>query len=270
MDIYTNWPTTLYDDKKVANIFKRLGISDKIRTEEDAFITYIMDDGDHPQAVANRIYRNDPTYAWLLYLLNNSVDPNKTFSLNSNELNNVIDVKYFGVAVFITNGPGVEINIDDYLQFYNNGTHIGDGVVWEWDAQLRKIVVIPRKPNSPWANQRNLFIPENITIENVSVGYEEYQVGRIVYENKYSVHHFVCDFINEETGEIIDENVIADPVLRIDDYISGSNNGVVTNEMYEYEQNERKREIRILRPEIINEIERELEVFRRKYGKNRT
>lgn len=269
MDIYTNWPVVLYENKKVADLFKRLEISDKIRTEEDLFITYIMDDGDHPQAVANRIYDNDPSYAWLLYLANNVVDPNKTFSLNTNELDNVIDLKYSGVAVFILEKSGVEINVDDYLQFYNNGHHIGDGVVWEWNAQLRKIVVMPRKPNSPWANQRNLFNPRNITIENVSIGYEEYHVGRIVYENKYAVHHFVGDVIGDN-DEIIEENIILDPYNLIDSYIDGSNESVVTNEMYEYEQNERKREARIIRPEIIEEINKELDVFRRKYGKNRT
>lgn len=97
---YRLFPKTLYsfDFKNdspavVTNIFSRLKFKSEIMDNTYAFYKYQLQDGDTPELVSYKEY-GDPTYHWVICYVNNLLDPQFDFPLQSYALEKKILKQY--------------------------------------------------------------------------------------------------------------------------------------------------------------------------------
>jgi len=167
------------------------------------------------------------------------------------------------------------------------------GKVLEWNPNLCKLVVDSDSPGTAtypylsvddYSLQKSEMVSQTRSDGTLVQGY----VKRIVDDNRYSVHHFV----KSETGEILDHHFVPSnaDMLRdlgtnsdcgvgsddsdcassyLDRYIKNRqniielNNGTktvvaVTNYEYEIEQNDAKRNIKVLRPQFAELVAKDI------------
>jgi len=91
----------LYDLTVLArNILKRVSFNSSIKSEGSLFYEYDVKDGETPDILADRIYGNS-YYHWVLLLFNDIIDPYEEWPKGSVALENYIDKKYPGKAMFL-------------------------------------------------------------------------------------------------------------------------------------------------------------------------
>jgi hypothetical protein len=73
-------PTVLYDfgedekSKPMLNIIRRFAFNPKAQLDRAIFLPYKVTDGDTPQSLADSLY-GSPKEDWLVYMINNVIDP---------------------------------------------------------------------------------------------------------------------------------------------------------------------------------------------------
>ena len=99
---FDRFPTTYYtlDDQKtvqiVRNIFLRIVINDTIKSNLSLIDEYDIVDGDTPEIVAHKFYRNSQ-YHWLILHMNDILDPRYDWPLSSNNLVKYCEGKYTNI-----------------------------------------------------------------------------------------------------------------------------------------------------------------------------
>jgi hypothetical protein len=284
---FEKFPAILYDVEKnnqyalVRDILSRVGMRQGIKNNASFFIEYDYQDGDTPDNIADRLY-GDSNLHWLVMMINDVINPWYDFPLSQRKLEAYLKKKYPGVALFVSI-PTVETD-ESYLTFEQGNLVDIEGTiatVWKWDKTYRKLeVYIPEDDNAePLFSAINVtdiiqpaieFIyvlgdPDNFEIvdeNNYRIGWladEESLTGTVVAKQRNidAVHHF------EEDGLYLEPN--ASVSALIDSYINsllGLNNEpteTVTNFEYEQAENEDKRSLKLLRPDFVDLVVRELE-----------
>lgn len=323
MSYFNHFPRTTYsidriNQKVVVDIMRGIKISENARENQKSFLDYRIPDGQRPEMLSHGVYdRSD--FHWIPLLFNNIEDPYYDWPLSDNDLTNLIDITYSGMAFFldvslakiydgknlIPKNPvsGSPIPFDtriphfeagskvervvttrnlsgDYTVTVENGSPVGEVV--SWDPSFMKMIVKP--VSGVWSLvgeakrvRDNCAIGncQPITVSNLSydirvTNSEGQQILcpliRIVEENKNSIHHFESD-----SGEIIspmmnttDKNdiptksstLIYGYVMRnVESFDLTSLDigrvNIVTNYEYEDKKNEAKRAIKMMRPEMI-------------------
>lgn len=97
---FNKFPKTLYSfdfvnqsPQVVTNIMTRVRTKYNIADNAVVFYKYQLEDGDTPEIVASKIYGN-PEYHWIIVLVNNLSDPQFEFPLDSRSLDRMIVKKY--------------------------------------------------------------------------------------------------------------------------------------------------------------------------------
>lgn len=99
---FERFPTTYYtlDDQKtvqiVRNIFLRIAINDTIKSNLSLIDEYDIVDGDTPEIVSHKFYRNSQ-YHWLILHMNDILDPRYDWPLTSNNLVKYCESKYANI-----------------------------------------------------------------------------------------------------------------------------------------------------------------------------
>lgn len=81
----------------VTNITSRFQINEQIKTNSSSFYQYIVSDGETPEIIADKIYK-DSNRHWIILMMNDIVNPQFDWPLNDESLNKVIEVKYEEMA----------------------------------------------------------------------------------------------------------------------------------------------------------------------------
>lgn len=74
----------------VRDITLRVKISDHLKEAAYAYEKYIIQDGDRPETVASRIYKN-PELHWVIMIANDIVDPYEDWPMSSADLDEYIE-----------------------------------------------------------------------------------------------------------------------------------------------------------------------------------
>lgn len=96
---FANFPITLYslhegsNVKLITNITLRAIINDDIKTSYSLYDEYDILDGETPELVADRFYKN-PMLHWVVLLYNDIIDPRYGWPLSSTQLNDYVSSKY--------------------------------------------------------------------------------------------------------------------------------------------------------------------------------
>jgi hypothetical protein len=94
---FSAFPSITYDNSTIKNITLRANIVESFKRDVRNFYTYTIKDGETADSVAYDYY-GDSNYVWIIYLVNNIIDPYYEWPLSTVEFENFIINKYGSLA----------------------------------------------------------------------------------------------------------------------------------------------------------------------------
>lgn len=94
---FEKFPKIEYEGNTLPDISIRYKINTLVKESENTYELYRLSDGEKPEDVAYRVY-GDPTYHWVVLLMNDVVDPLDDWFRNDEEMELLLTAKY-GVNV---------------------------------------------------------------------------------------------------------------------------------------------------------------------------
>ena len=270
----------------IQDIITRVGFSDKVKNEAETFIKYDVPEGHTPERIAEDVY-GDQQYFWVVLLFNDFLDGQYSAPMRSRSFDDYVNKKYKSKTLFIT-PEGITQEFfkypfgatSGYATFSEGDTvtiYLGSRHKYQ-DTGTNKTLAVIKK-----------FIPELSAIELetlvgdieegdvISRGYSNEiraSVSRII-ESRFAVHHFENNNIvlnpmatppddngNQvplgQTGDGFSSTQVGVTQTVLENYIIEKNNNyVITNEEYEFTDNEKNRSIKLLSPELLENVVRE-------------
>jgi hypothetical protein len=247
--LFKNYPEVEYsitgdnrDIQTIRNIMLRAKIRDSVKADTSVFYDYPILEMQTPQEIALKMY-GDANLFWIIFMMNDVVDPYYDLGLTNRQLEKYIDKKYPGQYYSVQTYSG-DILVSSTL----TGTESGaTGEVLEWDPSRKKIVVTMR--NGTFKLGENL---SSVKVHNGTDISGQVLLGGVTKLNKFSIHHWE----NTETGEWVDQADYIDLPI--------SSKREVDNYTYENELNEEKRVIKLLKPEYVSQVVAEIEKILRR------
>ena len=94
-NLYYNVQSSPVDVKLLAvkNIFRRAEILKEFKTSVTIFDEFLVNNGEKPEVIANRIYQN-PFYAWTLFIANDIINYYEQWPRSSRQLAEYVESKY--------------------------------------------------------------------------------------------------------------------------------------------------------------------------------
>lgn len=217
----------------IRDIFLYRNILTNFFTDSRTYMRYTIKSGDTPRSLSYYLYGGE-RYEWIIYCLNVLVNPYFDWPLSENDFYDMIEQKYFKKQCLFLK-----------LDSFNNNFKVGEtvymknypsvtGVVDSWDRTLCKLTL------KDVVGQFQI----NQKIQSSSSSAE---IGRIIEKAEEAVHHF--ESLN---------GLVLDPYIGyLQLYISntGEDTYVITNKIYEERENNKKRQIYVLRPEYVKATE---------------
>ena len=265
----------------VKDIIRRVIFSDESYLNLSNYDYYTVKDTDTPDSIARDFYDN-PDYHWIIILYNNAFDPFYTFPLSQQNLDDYINKKYEGSALFITRTDSFR---DDPFYDENLSWEVADVITTSTfdeqgaevfaneetfarikaiDTQLSKLQLDKQKgifkANDRLSRRRDVVDALRAKVVRVDDG-------------RFAVHHF-----EDSDGNVLnplatppDADGVQLPVGTdrstggavtfgesiLSNYLNGSSLYVVTNQDYEEKVNNNKRQIRIPRKQVVDQIFKE-------------
>lgn len=264
MPFFRQFPKTVYDFQSagigtnITDLF-RFVQSDFARVDDiSVYQYYRIEDGDRPDVVSQKLY-GTPDYYWTFFLCNEHLrDGMKSWPLSQQEFDQYIEDEYEGTALIVN--PYVQWT-GDYIvseaQVINslagkfeigevvNGKYGGSGLLFKKDAQLGQLIL---------RNVTGSFR----TVEEEVIGEESndsISPSRVVAWRDAPHHYVKADGTISYNALYIDEqfNPPGRPDLWIDNPpdVTDPNLTAVSNYAYELDLNEKRANIRVVRPDEI-------------------
>lgn len=269
--------------RPLSDITVRFKVEQTIIDEGAYPLNVTISDTDRPDILAHRIY-DDSKLHWVLLNLNNVINPYYDWVLSSVALDNYIEEKYPGYTFFLTSvggstafegsfrtndivyatnesNPGAQPSIQDSLK---------NARVVEYDPQYCRLVIEFTQKTAWLPVEGDLIAGANTN----ALGEQKYYVARIgkVLSSPFAVHHF-----ENSDGEMLNPRV---PKSLHNQFLSASSFGftfgatplgryifedhgddVVTNRDYEIELNDEKRNIVLVDPLYMKNVNKDVESF---------
>jgi hypothetical protein len=307
MAFFNKFPLTRYvfdQNKSSSSVAVNLLTSAKFmdlmpERSEKCYVDYLVVDGEKAEHIAHRVYGNS-NYHWIVFMANQIYNPYFDWPLSSWELDDYIEKKYKGSALFydcigseatqfkIKNTNTFLPEIKSHFIVGNTltqvqGTRTIIGTIIEWNPTYRKLVVDDINGGAFSAS----YVTTSTNKDNIEF---EATPKKTMISNADTVHHFVDDFANYldpfakiNYYEYDDNRIFArrnvffnnnDGIptysnvgntgindFMLNKYINGNQNNTITNRMYESIQNDYRRHVKILRKEYSGTIVRQLETI---------
>lgn len=238
----------LYPDfEKITNIFFRVGVIREVLNNISSYYDYKLEDGETPELIAGNVY-NDTNAGWMIIYANKVFDPQFDWMLPLPELNKYIANKYGSIEYAQTRLRHVE----KVVQRHNSTTDTTTESVhiislsrltdklpnvpfdyWAWnippelhpDMQVNTFSADDDDNKADWTQ---LDITSDMTVIKTGGG----------ISTRQTVEKFVVD------GDVITQTTFGRPVSYYD---------------YEHEMNEKKRTIKVIRPQYYTNIMQEFQ-----------
>jgi hypothetical protein len=282
------YPFYLGDNRQYAiarNLLRRVAFSNRIN-EEVAFTLYDIKDGERPEHIANRLYGN-ANYHWIILLANDIVDPYYGWYMSQSVLEQYIQKRYSGIALYFTDSSGnfvydtefasgctleqngisqpIKFHRDTFCEFVVESPvfGIGSAIVHKPSGSTAGIYIQKTLPYYQGVNYFRLERPtgdaegasgaqEYPVVDPISKQTADYEEYAAVLGNKYPPVG-----IGGATGATVEfwETYIGKYMGVSGDEI---NLYSVSNYTYEHDKNEKKRTIRVLNPAFLKQAMKEL------------
>ena len=121
------FPKVQYDLKKnklpllLTNVTARYKIRDRLKDRVAIYYNYVVQDSDRPDLIAYKYY-NDETLDWLIYLVNDIIDPYYDWPLAQDPFNKYMATLYGSV-------DGAKSTVFEYRKLLNKQTVLFDGTI---------------------------------------------------------------------------------------------------------------------------------------------
>ena len=274
------------------DILRRVGFNSKGQTGSYYFVDYDVQDHDTPESIADVLY-GSPEYHWVVLLFNNMFDGFFDWPLNARRFEKHKTNKYEGISLFLdTEGKTGSFNFNDTVT-----KHSGTGVtgwnciVKNYDPVLHKLTVVGTTAGNDFSVNDTVRAYNSTGGTNINTSYvAEATIKRVVTDSVQALHHFehsgsTFDGYADVGGGYQTSVVWLDPLSKYDGItqvslgsggvtfgetllhaytFNGSNNYVKTNYDYELKNNESKRQISLLKPEFLDQVNREFKVLIRR------
>ena len=264
----------------VKDIIRRVIFSDESYLNLSNYDYYTVKDTDTPDSISRDFYDN-PDYHWIIILYNNAFDPFYTFPLSQQNLDDYINKKYEGSALFITrtdsnrNDPFYDENLSwEVADVITTSTFDEQGAevfaneetfarIKAIDTQLSKLQLDKQKgifkANDRLSRRRDVVDTLRAKVVRVDDG-------------RFAVHHFEdsdgnvlnplatppdADGVQLPVGTERSTTPVSFSESILSNYLNGSSLYVVTNQDYEEKVNNNKRQIRIPRKQVVDQIFKE-------------
>lgn len=253
---FKSFPKMLYDVDKsdgtyslinVVDITKNVRVIKRVLENITLYDEYDMMDGETIEMVAEKIYGN-PELHWVIMIVNQRYDYLRDFPMSSTEFEEYIDEKY----------GATKYQVKHYRQ---------NGLVTEARATLKV-------PSSTIGAADNQFkVTDFITGPTGAAKVESIDIANSVVNILLDRGNFVAGQTCSVSGFRLDEDTTTEPSTFSWNYRIGRLTFVVpqnalvippvyrpiTNYDYEMEENEKKRRIKLISPELIQQFIREFE-----------
>ena len=121
------FPKVQYDLKKnklpllLTNVTARYKIRDVLKNKVAIYYDYVVKDSDRPDLIAFKYY-DDETLDWLIYLVNDIIDPYYDWPLQQDAFNKYMTTLYGSVA-------GAKATVFEYRKLLNKQSVLFDGTI---------------------------------------------------------------------------------------------------------------------------------------------
>jgi len=95
--MYSKFPLINYNGLSLAEITRRLTISNSVKNRVGTYDLYLVKEGERIEDLAYRIY-GDPNYNWVIMLMNDIIDPFYDWAMSSRELDAHVTTSYTNPA----------------------------------------------------------------------------------------------------------------------------------------------------------------------------
>lgn len=239
---------TLYENTLVTDILKRVYFSEEF-TKSNLVENYFIEDGDTPESIAYILYGKSE-YCWFILTLNIITNKFEEWPISQNILTEYIQNKYSTSSIVINPNVLIENNINlSNIKYIKNGNISFE--IKTYDKNFSKLITdlkIDDSLKSLLESNISLYNDNNTLLLSLNSNY------RIIYDDAFSVHHFIKDNEIVSSFSLLTDNGPS----YIESYASGlAEQFVTTNYQYELNINDEKRNILLIRPEYIEQVSRQ-------------
>lgn len=250
----------------VKDVTVRAKISSYFKNAAVTSLPYEIQDGERPETLAHRIYDRSDLH-WLILMFNELHDPTFEWPLSSAELESYISEKYSGYTVYYPDTA----RIPDAFQLQNtlvlsgaktlhqelaDGSIISADII-KWEPTYNAIIID--------GEQAALFDPlydYPFSQDAYARCYVDNDPTKLlafsrVQPRQFSIHHF-----EDGQGNVLDPRIgppsdPSNPSSILNRYVTETgfvDVVAVDNRTYEFDKNDEKRLIRVVKPEFISAI----------------
>jgi len=271
------------------DIMVRYRIRNEVLSSSSVFYPYQWREGDRPDLVAFDYY-GDEDYWWVVYYSNNAFDYKLDFALSYEELLEVLVRKYMGNYFAI-----LEFTIEDATGNFTVGEWVTDnntfyGMVTAWNPTTGILSIKTPTGNTPIANGNVVFITADLTGDSTLFSGDNASItgDTETLTNQSVIWTLITGLTSTVNGSLVDVTVIGPETLTpankqtilaglqstivhyettdgliIDEtaYLTGAYTGATPVYLFdkELEENEAKRNIKLLDKSYLNQIVKELQ-----------
>lgn len=176
MKYFENFPLIDYNNHKVQNLMVRIKLLEGTKDSSTIYYPYTIRDGERAENLAFDYY-NSTDYVWIIYLVNNIIDPYYDWPLTSNQFDDYIAKKYetsSGVNDGISVAKSTTIGYKKYPSVYY--------VNQQTNVVMTQADFMAQTPTDPW-NWTSISQNDEIMVApDTVVGVDYFQVS--VYSNE--------------------------------------------------------------------------------------
>lgn len=278
----------------VRNILRRIGLTEDLKNGNGVFLEYDIKDGERPEHIAERVY-GDTGFHWLVLMTNTIIDPYHGWYKSGQAMESYIQTKYSGNSVYIGTTAGNWF-YSGYLASGTTGSTLSQGSVQasvnEYQPELCKVTVSTGQFSEGTATLTDgEGTVHTVNIYRVDPSYtavHHFEITRPTGSCGAS-EKFTVDPLSQQTssydymggfvGGFTDVYPIADAqgldyspsgTVSLSNTYIGNYLGIggtkvntysVSNYLYENEENDKKRTIKILHPRYKIQAVKELETL---------
>lgn len=264
MSYFEYFPLTPYDLTKpgatepniviVKDIVRRVKLNSRVADNAFSYDLYDIQEGERPDILAHQFY-NSPKFAWVLLVTNEIYDVYEDWPRTERELRNMINKKYSGSGPYVVKGTDTSVGRTysgvngyyyplfltakeaenyDRLQGFSGGSHTHE---------------FSEFPSTTF------YMPDGTTR-----GHGTGTVDASLYtpwtanSGPDGVHHYERPQASGDTTKKIITTETTYELITSPGTVQTFNSDAITNRQYEASENEKKRQIKILRANLLQEF----------------
>lgn len=241
---FNSFPKVPYDidgdglkTETVTNIFKRLGILREVLSNAGSYTLYEVEEGDTPEIIAEKMY-NDSGAAWIVLYANKVIDPQFDWPMSDEVFRKYIIEKYGSVAA-------AQSSYHHYEKIVV--TSVGDETytrTYQVDKErlTRNVMPVPYTYYTPYSYPGNLVLTADTSYVTADNTY-----FTIDHSNHYSADDTsIAEYYSYEAHNVNDATVIMNTYSNAVSFYD-----------YEYQKNEEKRFIKVIKAQYYVQIMKE-------------